>query len=517
MNKPKMKINEEKTENIKTAEGKAEEIKTAEGKPKELKITKGKPGNLPERLKNVTIKEEESIEEKQKKYKHDDKDKMFNVQGQTLVAFAMRKYYIGEKKAATANEICNKLNDLFSTQSNAQIISKRQVERIIERFVEAGDDHEAGNTKEKKSDMETEYDVFASLLGGVVKEAGAGAANIRNRKYYLEPLMKEETQLILNNLLICAPYISPSEKNKMIKELMLVTPGSIDTAALNPYQGAVSMNFSLPGKNKRLTTRVIPILHNAITRGLKLKITYGKYTLLPGKKLEFNERSGEDTIINPYTMFFHKGRLYLLLTIDGDKEKKIYHYRVDRILKIDYIDKEGNDQKSIKSPDGRKLLVREPIPESLAEYFADKAFNYERYTQRFPAMMYNKTEKRVDLTFVDCIYSHVQVLVDAFGTGGNVSIKNMPCFSLKDDRNEMVGSISPKDRETNQSTYVENSKEMKYLVQIRNVDYGNAKFFAMSNSFLHLAGPEELIKDIREEYAAKIQEYNKILQIKSEE
>ena len=49
--------------------------------------------------------------------------------------------------------------------------------------------------------------------------------------------------------------------------------------------------------------------------------------------------------------------------------------------------------------------------------------------------------------------------------------------------------------------------EPLFEVTIENVDYDNAKFFAMSNPFLHLAGPTELVEDVQKEYEQKASEY----------
>lgn len=158
------------------------------------------------------------------------------------------------------------------------------------------------------------------------------------------------------------------------------------------------------GKTRNESTmKSIRIINDAIKNDCQIKFEYLHYTL-KDRSNQVSKRNGASYVYSPYALIINEGKYYLLAS--DQRGKKLYHFRVDRMKKVEIVNEERV---------GKELY---------------KNFDIENYTNRVFSM-YGGEEMYVKMQFNIKL---LDTVIERFGTGNDVF------YTYVDDKHFIVNT-----------------------------------------------------------------------------
>ncbi len=205
-----------------------------------------------------------------------------------------------------------------------------------------------------------------------------GEARGKSFEYYVGQRQFELAELkLLVDAVQSSKFITVKKSTQLIKKLETLT----SSHEARQLQRQVYVADRIKTMNESIYINV-DILHNAISRNVKIRFQYAQWTV--DKKLQL-KKNGELYEVSPWALSWDNENYYLVAY--DTPEAKIKHYRVDKMMKLALI---------TEHREGR-------------EYF--EQFNMAAYTKKMFGM-YHGTEELVKLQFTNDL---VGVVIDRFG------------------------------------------------------------------------------------------------------
>jgi predicted DNA-binding transcriptional regulator YafY len=231
-------------------------------------------------------------------------------------------------------------------------------------------------------------------------------------------------------------------------------------------------------------------IYDAIRKECQLKLTYGVYSDMYGRIKLVEDNVGE-RIVNPYAMIWSNGQQYLIATDADDEKNRIFHFRIDRIYKIEL------NLKTKKYANGTVNSIPRPVPrdkcpEKLKPFFKKGEFQDGKYRNTFPQMSFSDDNASVDV-LINCRKRCLAVLVDNFS---------------QDDSYFIAGETI---QANNRNLNLPHPNDEGYTIRIKNVDYNAIKRLCLQmQDDIYVIEPAKLRNDIIKELKAKLDIYEKL-------
>lgn len=193
-----------------------------------------------------------------------------------------------------------------------------------------------GITAERKSI----YDDFEAM-----RELGYDVIGDESGRYYAYFLGSRDLELpelkILTDLIGSSKFLTEKKSRALIKKLEKFT--SVYNAKTLDRQVTVSNRVKTMNENIYLN---VDVIHTAIAENSQIRFKY--FAINPEGEAEF-KRDGDFYYMSPWSLLFNDENYYLIAYDDDDK--KIKHFRVDKMTKMCLVDAEREGGNAFKKFD----------------------------------------------------------------------------------------------------------------------------------------------------------------------
>lgn len=434
-----------------------------------------------------------------------------------ILIVSVLRYYSDKENPIPISTITDLANEISSEAISEETVT-RHLNYIIDlenlgasydpkatSYIEP-EDEKSYLTPEKASNL---TNIMIAAIGGCVRfeyrNKAKKAAPNSTKDYYFEPLINDAEYELIKGAITSNRYIVDPELSYLVDVMHMLKPQK----SKMPSFGSSETNDNttkLLERLRKIPTRKgasadscislgnVNTIYEAIRKKHQLKLTYGVYSDNKGRINLVADDHGE-RIINPYAMIWSNGQQYLIATDAADAKERIFHFRLDRIYKIEI----NMITKPATVKTGKNQSESAPCdkpPAKLAKFFKKGKFQAQNFRNTYPQMSFSNDKASVDVK-LNCRKRCLAVLVDNFGQSNSNYISGV--------------TIQENDTAKKHSINLPYPDDDGYIISITNVDYNAIKRLCLQmQNDIYVIEPADLRKDIIKELKAKLKAYKDI-------
>lgn len=283
--------------------------------------------------------------------------------------------------------------------------TKLKILYLLKILMEETDEFHGITLKEIENQL-NQYGINAERKGiyrdiGVLIDYGIDIIGEQKDKTYYYRVVSRKYELAELKMLIDAVQSSRFITEKKSKELIEKITSNASKFERSDLQRHIYVNGRLKTDNRTILINVDHI-HEAMSRGVKIYFKYFNWTVDKEKELRHD---GQTYLVSPWELVLDNENYYLVAFDDLDK--KIKHYRVDKMLDVNV---------SNELRDGKKEFNEINISE-----YASRVFG-----------MYGGVERQIHLR---CKNNMAGIMIDQFG-------KDVTIIPIDDEHFELITKVA---------------------------------------------------------------------------